>query len=55
MGIDPSPQMTNIYLYYYGSAFIGNITNKNDGIAKKFNNTSRFIDDFTTLNNDGYL
>ena len=24
-------------------------------LPKKFNNTSRFIDDFTTLNNDGYL
>ena len=31
------------------------ITKENNGIAKKFNNTSRFIDDRATLNNDGYL
>ena len=55
MGIDPAPQMANLYLYYYESSFMETITKENYGIAKKFNNTSRFIDDLATLNNDGYL
>ena len=55
MGIDPAPQMANLYLYYYESTFMETITKENYGIAKKFNNTSRFIDDLATLNNDGHL
>ena len=31
------------------------VTKENYGIAKKFNNTSQFIDDLATLNSDGYL
>ena len=55
MGIDPAPQMANLYLYYYESSFMETITKENYGIPKKFNNTSRFIDDLATLNNDRYL
>ena len=55
MGIDPAPQMASLYLYYYESSFMEIVTKENYGIAKKFNNTSRFIDDLATLNNDGYL
>ena len=55
MGIDPAPQMANLYLYYYESSFMETITKGNYGIAKKINDTGRFIDDLTTLNYDGYL
>ena len=55
MGIDPAPQMANLYLYYYEPSFMETITKENYGIAKKFNNTSRFIDDLAMLNNDGFL
>lgn len=55
MGIDPAPQMANLYLYYYESTFMEVLTKENYGIAKKFNNTSRFIDDLLTINNDCYL
>ena len=41
-------QMAKLYLYYYESSFM-------ETIAKKFNNTSRFIDDLATLNNDECL
>ena len=55
MGIDPAPQMANLYLYYYEAAFMEKLTKKDYSKAKKFNNTSRFIDDLGTLNNDGIL
>ena len=55
MGIDPAPQMANLYLYYYETSFMETIIKENYGIAKKFNKTSRFIDDLALLNNDGNL
>ena len=55
MGIDPAPQMANLYLYYDESSYMETITKENYGIAKQFNNASQFIDDLATLNNDGYL
>ena len=35
MGIDPAPQMANLYLYYYESSFMKTITKESSGIAKK--------------------
>ena len=55
MGVDPAPQMANLYLYYYEAAFMGKLTKQDYSKAKKFNNTCRFIDDLGTLNNDGIL
>ena len=55
MGIDPAPQMANLYLYYYEAAYMEKLTKENYGAARKFNFTSRFIDDLATLNNDGQL
>ena len=55
MGVDPAPQMANLYLYYYEAAFMEKLTKQNYSKANKFNNTSRFIDDLGTLNNDGIL
>ena len=55
MGTDPAPQMANVYLYHYKAAFMETVTKQDYSKAKKFNNTSRFIDDLGTLNNDGIL
>ena len=55
MGVDPAPQMANLYLHYYESSFMEQLTKTNYGKAIKFNKTSRFIDDLCTLNNDGLL
>ena len=55
MGIDPAPQMANMYLYYYEAKFMEMLTKENYSAAKKFNYTRRFIDDLHTLNNDGHL
>ena len=53
MGVDPAPQMANLYLYYYEAAFMKKLTKQGYSKAKKFNNTSRFIDYIGILNNDG--
>ena len=55
MGIDPAPQMANLYLYAYESNFMEKLTKVNYGEARKFNRTRRFIDDLHTINNDGEL
>ena len=55
MGVDPAPQMANLYLYYYEAAFMEKLTKQDYSKAKKFTNTSRFIDDLGTLINDGIL
>ena len=55
MGVDPAPQMANLYLHYYEAIYMEKLAKENYGKAKKFNSTSRFIDDLTTLNNDGIL
>ena len=57
MGIDPAPQMANLYLYYiyYEAKFMEMLTKENYSAAKLFNYTRRFIDDLHTLNNDGHL
>ena len=55
MGIDPAPQMVNLYLYYYEAKFIEMPTKENYSSANKFNFTRRVIDDLHTLNNDGHL
>ena len=55
MGIDPAPQMANLYLYSYESKFMERLTKENYGAAKRFNHTRRFIDDLNTINNHGIL
>ena len=62
MGIDPAPQMANLYLYYYEANFMEILTNlmemlikESNSAAKKCNYTRRFIDDLHTLNNNGHL
>ena len=55
MGIDPAPQMANLYLHAYESKFMEELTKTNYTAARKFNKTRRFIDDLHTINNEGEL
>ena len=55
MGIDPAPQMANLYLFCYEFSFMEKLAKEDYKSARKFNYTSRFIDDLETLNNDGVL
>ena len=62
MGTDCAPLLANLFLFYYEYKYMknvikNNITNliKNNIIlAKKFNNTTRYIDDLLTLNNNQF-
>ena len=49
MGIDPAPQMANLYLYSYESSYMAKLTAEDYGKAIKFNKTRRFIDDIVTI------
>ena len=55
MGIDPAPQMANLYLFSYEFDFMERLAKEDYRSARKFNYTCRFIDDLETLNNDGKL
>ena len=50
MGTDCAPLLANLFLFYYEKNLIKN----NIILAKKFNNTMRYIDDLLTLNNNQF-
>ena len=53
--VDTAAQMANLHLYRYETAFTKTLTKQDYSKAKKFNSTSRLIDDLGTLNNDRIL
>ena len=51
MGSDPAPFFANLFLFFYESAGLKSIKkNANYGVAKKFGNIIRFIDDLIAIN-----
>ena len=48
MGTDCAPLLANLFLFYY---YMKNLIKNNIILAKKFNNTMRYIDDLFILNN----
>ena len=50
MGLDPVPFFANILLFFYKSRWLKSIKNINYGIARKFSNIFRFIDDLIAIN-----
>ena len=55
MGIDASPYWKNIFLYFFESKNVEQSISKGSPSAFKFYGTSRFIDDLSTINDDGFL
>ena len=51
MGSDPAPFFANLFLFFYESRWLKSIKNNNYGVAKKFGNIFRFIDDLIAINN----
>ena len=51
MGTDCAPLLANLFLFYYEYKYMKNLIKNNIILAKKFNNTMRYIDDLLTLNN----
>ena len=55
MGTDCAPLLANLYLFSYEYRYIRNLMKHNFQIAKKFNNTVRYIDDLLTMNNPYFI
>ena len=54
MGTDCAPLLANLFLFYYEYKYMKNLIKNNIILAKKFNNTTRYIDDLLTLNNNQF-
>ena len=50
MGSDPGPFFANLFLFFYESRWLKSIKNTNYGVARKFGNIFRFIDDLIPIN-----
>ena len=50
MGGDPAPFWANLFLFHYESKWLLEMKKSNNILARKFNNTFRFIDDLNALN-----
>ena len=51
MGTDCAPLLANLFLFRYEYKYMKSLIKINLMLAKKFNNTMRYIDDLLTLNN----
>ena len=54
MGTDCAPQLANLFLFHYEYSYMKILMNKNLCVAKKFNDTIRYIDDLLTVNNSKF-
>ena len=54
MGTDCVPQLANLFLFHYEYSYMKNLMKKNLCVAKKFNDTIRYIDDLLTVNNSKF-
>ena len=51
---DCAPLLANLFLFYYEYKYMKNLTKNEIWVARKFNNTMRYIDDLLTLNNNRF-
>ena len=51
MGTDCAPQLANLFLFYYEYNYMKTLMGMDMHMARRFNNTVRYIDDLLTLNN----
>ena len=54
MGTDCAPQLANLFLFHYVYLYMKILMKKNLCVAKKFNDTIRYIDDLLTVNNSKF-
>ena len=54
MGTDCAPQLENLFLFHYKYSYMKILMKKNLCVAKKFNDTIRYIDDLLTVNNSKF-
>ena len=53
IGSDPAPFFANLFLFYYECKWLQQCKKDNFGLARRFLNTFRFIDDLINLNDGG--
>ena len=51
MGTDCAPLLANLFLFFYEYRYMKNLIKNDIFMAKRFNNTMRYIDDLLILNN----
>ena len=51
MGTDCAPLLANLFIFFYEYNYMKDLIKTKLVLAKKFNNTMRYIDDLLTLNN----
>ena len=54
MGTDCAPQLANLFLFHYEYSYMKILMKKDLCLAKKFNDTIRYIDDLLTVNNSNF-
>ena len=54
MGTDCAPLLANLFLFFYEYRYMKNLIKSNTIIARRFNNTMRYIDDLLVLNNNSF-
>ena len=52
MGSGPTPFFDNLFLFFYKSRWLKSIENINYGVARKFGNIFRFVDDLIAINDE---
>ena len=52
MGSDRTPFFDNLFLFFYKSRWLKSIENTNYGVARKFGNIFRFVDDLIAINDE---
>ena len=55
MGTDCAPLLANLFLFYYEYRYMKGLIKNNITLAKRFNFTTRYIDDVLTLNNSRFV
>lgn len=53
MGSDPSPFMANLFLFYYESKFLKELTKTDNRKARLFSSVFRYLDDLIAINDGG--
>ena len=54
MGTDCAPLLDNLFLFFYEYRYLKSLIKSNILMARKFNNTMRYIDDLLVLNNTNF-
>ena len=54
MGTDCAPLLANLFLFFYEYRYMKSLIKSNILMARKFNNTMRYIDDLLVLNNTNF-